>query len=91
MKTIITALALVLAATGTASAEDFSPDQIHRQCTSRVDTNCVMWITGHPTAEGPTRVRYTDNGQFCVIKRPPIGSSRRCEDHWPFTRPVINP
>jgi hypothetical protein len=96
MKTIRTAILATLAGvlagaitTGTSASADLDLGSIHTECSKRTDTNCIVWLHGHPQAEGPFRVRYIDDGQFCVLQRI-HNQNLRCENYWPFKNPVIN-
>lgn len=87
-------LGLVVALTGPASAD--KPDPGHengsRECVGRLDTNCVIHLRWGPRAEGPYRVKFiNEESKFCVLYRDASPVFQRCEDYWPFRRPVINP
>ena len=85
MMAAVAGFTLGLAPVATADIA-FTPHQIYRACTTRTDTNCVLG--GISGSTEPRRVRYADNGAFCVLDN--LAETTRCELFWPFVRPVIN-
>jgi hypothetical protein len=59
-------------------------------CESRTDTNCLVLRYDYPTPpDYIVAVRFVDEGRFCIEYRYP-NRWQRCEEYWPFNRPVIN-